>query len=486
MKMSNFIWIVILLLVISIGLNAYLLLSGPSNGTAERGEGAAEQLYTCGMHPDVIQEGPGICPICGMDLVPLGGAASAAAPRGERKVAYWVAPMDPNYISDQPGKSPMGMDLVPVYQDELRTGVVKIDPVTLQNIGVTTTLAERRDLTVVLRTNGIVTVAEDAEYRVNPKISGWIEKLYVSRTGDLVQKGDPLLEIYSPELVAAQEEYLLAASSAEVLEASGIERVSSGGRDLLESARRRLELWDITTDQIQELEKTGQVSRTLKLYSPKRGIVLHKNAIEGAAVKPGRDLFRIASLSPIWVAAQIFESELPWVRQGDRVEVVSPYDPEILLQGRVDYIYPYLDPKSRTANVRIVLTNPNLELRPDMYVDVRILTSPKKDVIAIPRNSVIRSGERDIVFVALGEGRFLPREVKIGVEAVPYFEILDGLSPGTEVVTSAQFLLDSEATLQEAIQRRLQQRKKIAEGDEKQAPPTSGAEKEGHESGHQH
>lgn len=448
------------LLLASIGLNAYLMFSRTSPKATDRKATETSQLYTCGMHPEVIQEGPGTCPICGMDLVPLNAPAAASEThQGERKVAYWVAPMDPNYISDKPGKSPMGMDLVPVYEDELRSGVVKIDPVTLQNIGVTTTLAERRDLSRTLRTNGIVMVAENAEYRINPKISGWIEKLYVSRTGDLVRKGDPLLDIYSPELVAAQEEYLLAAKSAGVLASSGLERVSSGGQDLLESARRRLELWDITDQQIKEIEKSGQVRRTMTLYSPADGIVLHKEAIEGAAVKPGMDLFKIASLDPIWVEAQVFEYELPWVRKGDKVEVFSSYDPNVKLQGRVDYIYPYLDSKSRTANVRIVLHNPKLTLRPDMYVDARILTVPKKGAIAVPKRSVIRSGERNIVFVALGNGQFLPREVKLGVDAGPYFEILEGLSPGTAVVTSAQFLLDSEAKLQEAIQRRLQQRK---------------------------
>lgn len=459
MKNKPVLSILIFMLAISVIVNVYLLTTGPgSEGTAAH-EPEAGQLYTCGMHPDVIQEGPGICPICGMDLTPVSSPAEKGTTSGERKIAYWVAPMDPNYISDKPGKSPMGMDLVPVYEDELQSGVVKVDPVTLQNIGVTTVPVERRDLSVVLRTNGIVTVAEDKEYLVNHKISGWIEKLYVSRTGQMVRKGDPLLDIYSPELVAAQEEYLLAYQSARTLGKSGIPSVSGSGRDLLESARRRLELWDISDEQIKELESSGVVRRTLTLISPASGIVLHKNAVEGGAVTPGTNCFKIAELDPIWVEAQIYQYELPWVRSGDKVEVRSPYDPGLTLTGKVDYIYPYLEAKSRTINVRIILPNPNLSLRPDMYVDARIITSPKKGALSVPKSSVIRSGDRDLVFVALGEGRFIPHEVKVGVEAGSYYEILQGLSPDTQVVTSAQFLLDSEASLQEAIQRRLQQRK---------------------------
>lgn len=424
----------------------------------EMSEGVAEgTLYTCGMHPDVIQNGPGTCPICGMDLTPMKKKAGRS-PSGERVVAYWVAPMDPNFISEKPGKSPMGMDLVPVYEDQLTEGVVTIDPATIQSIGVTTSIVESRDLSVELRSNGIVTIAEDSEYRVNPKISGWIEKLYVNRTGEEVRKGDALLEIYSPQLVSAQEEFLLAVDNAKLLSGSGLDRVSSGAKNLINSARRRLELWDISTDQINALEKTCEVKRTLTLYSPANGVVLHKNAVEGAAVKAGMDLFTIVNLNSIWVDAQIFESELTWVHEGDAAQILSSYDPNISISGEVEYIYPFLDTKTRTAKVRIVVPNGRRELKPDMYVDVRISTQTSKDAVAVQKNAVIRSGKRDIVFLDLGEGRFMPREVKIGLETDDFYEISYGLTAGTSVVTSAQFLLDSEAKLQEAVQRRLQKR----------------------------
>ena len=414
-------------------------------------------LYTCGMHPDVIQEEPGDCPICGMELTPVKNSGGKSQ-GGERKIAYWVAPMDPEYISDKPGKSPMGMDLVPVYEDELSGKIIYIDPATVQNIGVTTTEVEKRDLSRELHTNGIVKVAEDLEYRINSKVSGWIEKLYVARTGDPVNSGDALIEIYSPELMSAQEEYLLARKNAELLSNSGIGHVNEAAGNMLAAAIRRLELWDIDRAQIEELDRNGTVKRALTIHSPISGIVSHKNAIEGAAVKAGMDLFHIVDLKTLWIDAQVFENELPWVKAGDTVEVTSPYDPSLQLHGQVDLIYPFIDSKTRTAIARVIIRNLHLELRPDMYVDVRIITSPIMNAVAVPKNAVLRSGKRDVVFVALGEGRFLPCEVKVGLEAGEYYSITEGLSPGTSVVTSAQFLLDSEAKLQEAIQRRLQQR----------------------------
>ncbi len=416
-------------------------------------------LYTCGMHPDVIQEEPGTCPLCGMDLTPIKRPGSGSS--GERKIAYWVAPMDPDYISDSPGKSPMGMDLVPVFEDEIDETIVWIDPATIQNIGVTTLEVEHRDLSRHIRTNGIVTIAEDNEYRVNPKISGWIEKLYVNRTGDQVVEGDPLLEIYSPQLVAAQEEFLVALTNVEMFSQSSNERIKVSARNLVNSAYRRLELWDVSSAQIDELENSRSVNRTLTIYSPATGVVMHKNAVEGAAVKAGTDLFKIVNLTKVWINAQVFETELPWVERGSTVEIFSPYDPSLSLLGKVDYVYPYLDPKTRTATIRISASNTNLSLHPEMYVDVNLTAKSVKKAIAIPKNSVIRSGVRDIVFVALGDGRFMPREIRLGLESNQFYEVKSGLVSGTKVVTSAQFLLDSEAKLQEAIQRRLKARSKI-------------------------
>ncbi|MBS1261559.1 MAG: Cation efflux system protein CusB [Calditrichaeota bacterium] len=390
----------------------------------DTGDAPSGTLWTCGMHPNVIQNEPGNCPICHMELVPLkqGAATSGGA-------------------------------------------TVSIDPVTLQNIGVVTESAERRNLSREIRSNGTVVVAEENEVKVNARVSGWVEKLYVSRTGDRVTKGEPLLEVYSPELLAAQEEYIVALQNSDALKSSSLGHVSRSGSELAEAARRRLQLWNITDAEIDRLAQTREVRRTLPLVAPASGIVLEKHVVEGAAIKPGMDLFSIADLDRIWVKAQVYEYELPWVREGNAVHITSPYDPDFHAMGAVDYIYPTVDSKSRTVDVRIVLANPNLDLRPDMYVDVHIESSPRQDVVAVPKSAVIRSGERDIVFVSKGGGEFEPREVELGLETDRHYEIAHNLTPGDQVVTSAQFLLDSEAKLQEAIQRRIAGRSGAEDAD---------------------
>ncbi|MBL7032549.1 MAG: efflux RND transporter periplasmic adaptor subunit [Candidatus Delongbacteria bacterium] len=410
-------------------------------------EGDEAQLYTCGMHPDVIQDEPGTCPICSMNLTPIRGSGRSST-TGEREIAYWVAPMDPGFISDTPGKSPMGMDLVPVYADQLSEGTVQIDPVTLQSIGVRTEPATMRDLARSIRSNGIVKVAEDSEFKLNARISGWVERLHVSRTGDRVVAGQPLLDIYSPQLVSAQKDLLLAMRSG-----------SSSSSRLVAAVRQRLRFWNISEAQIDELAGTGQIRQSLTLTSPGTGIVLHKNVVEGSSVSAGMDLFRIADLETLWVIAQIYEYEVPWISIGDKVEIRSPYDPGLTVTGTLSFIYPTLDTRSRTVELRIVIPNPDLRFKPEMYVDVTIQTSSREDVVAVPKSAVIRTGERDLVFVQRGQGRFEPVEVHLGLEAGRYYEIAHGLQAGEEVVVSAQFLLDSEAKLQEAIQRRIQQRK---------------------------
>lgn len=277
---------------------------------------------------------------------------------------------------------------------------------------------------------------------VNSRVDGWIEKLFVNTTGERVKAGDPLLEIYSPALLNAQEEYLLA-----------LEKQSSAR--LVEAAKRRLELWEISDEQIQRISDSGEVQRTLILVAPANGTVLEKFIVEGSHVKAGNNLFSIAELNPIWIRTNIYEFELPWVSKGDRVSVVNPYNQDVSVEGTLDFIYPVLDPKHRTAELRIVLDNPKLLFMPEMFVDVRIFANPVYDVIAVPKEAVIRSGKRDLVFVKLDAGKFEPREVHLGMETDTYYEITHNLEEGEQVVTSGQFLLDSEAKLQEAVQRRI-------------------------------
>lgn len=433
----------------------------PANDVShdEAGTPAATQQYTCGMHPWVIADEPGDCPICGMKLTPVKagttGQVQAADTSRERKIKYWVAPMDPTYIRYEPGKSPMGMDLVPVYEDETSSGsTISIDPVTAQNMGVRTAQVTRRDLHRSIRTVGNIDYDEPKVTSINAKVDGWVEKLYVDQTGQLVQKGQPLLELYSPKLVSAQQEYLLALRNKDALKDSAFTEIADGGDRLLQAARQRLRYWDISDRQIRQLEKTGEVRKTLTLYAPYKGVVMMKMAMPGQFIKAGQELFQIGDISRVWVYADIYEYELPWVKVGQTAEVLLPFVGGKSLTAKITTIYPYVDPKTRTVKARLEFPNPGLELKPAMYVNVRVHGQEVKGALAVPSEAVIHSGEKQTVFVALGEGKFEPRQVKIGVQDQDGFiEITQGILEGETVVTSAQFLFDSESRLREAIQK---------------------------------
>jgi RND family efflux transporter MFP subunit len=428
--------------------------AGPEVTVADGAKVAAEKVqYTCGMHPFIIQDEPGLCPICGMKLTPLrtGAGAQAAA---ERKVKAWRSPMDPTYVRDAPGQDAMGHDLVPIYEDG--AGMVTIDPVTAQNMGVRTEAVVRRNLARTVRAVGLVTYEEPRQFSINSKIDGWIERLFVNQEGQMVKKGQPLLELYSPELVAAQQEYLLALQGRNRLGSSPFPEIAESSRRLLEAAETRLKYWDISEKQIRTLEQSGQVRKTLTLYSPYNGVVTMKKAFAGMRVMAGEELMQVSDISSVWVNTDIYEYELPWLKVGQMARVELPFAPGRVFVGKVSFVYPYLEPKTRTAQVRIVLANPDFELKPDMYANVRIETEPVANVLAIPDHAVLNSGKGQTVFVALGEGRFEPRAVQTGVtNDEGYVQILTGLSEGEQVVTSAQFMLDSESKLREAIQKML-------------------------------
>lgn len=416
--------------------------------------------YTCGMHPWIVVDEPGDCPICGMDLVPLKeetGGAAAATPSGERKIKYWQAPMDPTYIRDEPGKSPMGMDLIPVYEDEATGGaMITIDPTTIQNMGVRTAAVTRGDLSRTIRTVGLVSYEEPRQYVVNAKIAGWVEKLYVAETGQQVKKGQKLLEIYSPELVTAQEELLLARNNYNSLKDSSVAQIADSAKRLLDASRKRLQLWDVSKKQIERLEKSGEVRKTITLYAPYNGIVTMKMVNEGMYVKPGMTLLNLADLSKVWVLADLYEYQLPWVKVGQQAEVVLPYVKDRRFNAHVSYIYPYVEGKTRTVKARLELDNADFELRPDMYVTVYMKGEQVKDALLVPQEAVLHSGEKETVFVALAGGRFEPRLVKTGLQDENgHIEVSQGLFEGEQVVTSAQFMLDSESKLREAIQKML-------------------------------
>lgn len=437
-------------------------------------ENTGGQLWTCGMHPEVILDEPGQCPKCGMNLVPLkkpnvSNTKTKADPvHKDHKILYWQAPMDPTEIYDKPGKSKMGMDLVPVYADQVSSGSsIRIDPTTVQNMGVRTAPVERVDFSRSIRTVGNVDYNEENIYVVSSKISGWIEKLHVNATGQQVRKGQNLLEIYSPDLVTTQQEYLLALKNRDLVGESKFADIRESSESMVNASRQRLLYWDIPDAEIKRLENTGKVHKTLTLESPANGIVLHKNAEEGMHIKEGMSLYRIADLSTIWIYASVYDNEVPWVKTGQKAEMDLSYAPGKTMTGRVSYVYPYLDEKARDVRIRIEFPNPDLRLKPGMYANIKIHTSAIKDALVVPTEAVIRSGQRNVVFIARGEGLFEPRQVTVGEESEDgKIRIISGLLVNENVVTSAQFLLDSESRLQEAIQKMLEEKsgaKKVAE-----------------------
>jgi multidrug efflux pump subunit AcrA (membrane-fusion protein) len=383
-------------------------------------------------------------------------ARNAAGPcPGGAQPLHWKAPMDPSYVRDAPGKSPMGMDLVPVCPDDAGAGPgLRIDPALVQSIGVRTAPVVRRDLARRIRAVGRVDYDERRVDHVHTKFQGWIERLHVEYVGEIVERGQPLLEIYSPELVSTQEELLQAARYRETTSESAFEDVARGGDALFRATRRRLELFDIPEHEIQRLLDTGVVRKTLTLYAPTEGVVTHLAAREGMEVGPNDNLYTIADLSRVWVYADVYEYELPWVRKGQTAKVELSYLPEAALESEVTYVYPFLDPKTRTARVRLELPNPGFVLKPNMYANVIIDTQVLPGVVTVPDEAVLRSGRRSLAVVDLGEGRFESRELQLGLDSGDgWLEVREGLREGERVVTSGQFLIDSESRLREAVPR---------------------------------
>ncbi len=402
--------------------------------------------------------------------------AGMADPKTDKKIKYWVAPMNPTYIRNEPGKSPMGMDLVPVYEEEGEekepASTIRIDSGTIQNMGVRLGRVKRKPLVKNIRTVGSITYDETRIYTMNTKFSGWIEKLYVNFVGEDVKKGQPLFDIYSPELVSAQEEYLLALQHHESLKDSPYPNIREGAERLLKASRTRLRYWDLSEAQIRKIENTKTVNKTITVYSPTNGVVIKKSAFQGHYVKPGAQQYEIADLSKVWVDVEVYEYELPWIRKGMKAKMDLSYIPGKNFTGRVLYVYPFLTEKTRTVKLRLEFPNPGYQLKPGMYANIYLESSISKNSLVIPQEAVIDSGVRKIVFVALGKGRFEPRDVKIGVEGNDNeFQVLEGLRENEQIVLSGQFMLDSESRLREAIQKMLGARQKSS------APESSGTMK---------
>lgn len=439
-------------------------------GLTKTAQTQTKVIYYCPMHPNYHSDKPGTCPICNMTLEKLepgqklpssdtetaSSAQTEQKPQKERKPLYWVDPMDPKIRSDKPGKAPCGMDLVPVYADEgagsenLPPGTVKISPQKQQLIGVIYADAVEENLSKTIRAVGRVTYDETKLARIQAKIEGWIDKVFVDFTGGLVKKGQALLTIYSPQLVSTQNELLIAKKTKDYLGKSTFKDAASGALSLYQSTVERLKLWDISDAQIKEIEKRGTPTRTMTLSSPINGFVTARNAFPGQRITPETELYTIADLSTIWVMADIYEYEIPLVKLGQTAVMTLDSSPGKTYKGKVTYIYPELDRATRTLKVRLEFPNPDFKLKPDMYATVEIKVDFPKQV-SIPQEAVLDSGEKQIVFVARDEGTFEPRKVELGARVGDRYIVTKGLKAGEKVVASGNFLIDSESQLKSAM-----------------------------------
>ncbi len=371
------------------------------------------------------------------------------------KVLYWKSSMIPGYRSDKPGKDPMGMKLVPVYAGEAPAGppgTVAINPRTVQDIGVRTTVVRREVLSRDIRTIGRIGYDERMVTDVAPKIGGWVERQYVNFEGQMVHRGEPLGTIYSPELVATQQEYLNALRFQGELKNSPLDDATTGAQNLVQSVETRLRYWDISKAQIRALRERGKITRTMVLHAPFTGIVLKKSVFQGGYVKPGQSMYQLADISKVWVYADIYQYEAPWVRMGQQATMTLSYEPGAAYHGRVIYIYPFLNQKTRTIRVRMEFRNSrDFKLKPGMWANVNLKPIVSRKALVIPVDAVIRTGTKNIAIIALGHGHFAPRDIKLGAQAGDHYEVLAGLDAGDRVVDSAEFLINSESSLQSAF-----------------------------------
>jgi Cu(I)/Ag(I) efflux system membrane fusion protein len=370
-------------------------------------------------------------------------SSAEQASSDSKEPLYWVAPMDPNFKSDKPGKSPMGMDLIPVYegggQADDTAGTVRISPTVVNNLGVRTEPVIQGRLPNNITTVGYVAYDEDQMVHVHPRVEGWIETLFVKAEGEPVEQGKPLYTLYSPTLVNAQEELLLA--------------MNRGNQKLVEAATERLAALNVPASLISRLRQSRDIQRTMTVYAPRSGVIENLNVREGMFIKPGDRVLSIAALDEVWVIGEVFESQLSAVEAGNRVQLTLDYMPGREWRGRVDYVYPEVNPKTRTARVRMRFDNEDGALMPGMFARLEVQGERGKRQFLVPRESVIRTGQSDRLVLALEEGAFKSINVSVGRVGEKHAEILNGLSPGDTVVTSAQFLIDSESSKTSDFQR---------------------------------
>ncbi len=403
--------------------------------TANTKTAEKEVLYwVAPMDPAFRRDEPGKSPM-GMDLVPV-----YAKEKKEPEILYWVAPMDPAYRRDEPGKSPMGMDLVPVYAGVgADSDAVHVSSAVEQSLGVRTSKAERRSLWRNVEATGYVGFDESLVSQINLRTEGWIERLLIKNEGERVKKGQLLFEIYSPQIVNAQKEY--------------VQAKRRNDAQMLAATQEKLLALGMVQADIKRLAETSKVTNTMQVLAPQDGTITSLNVREGIFVKPATEIMSLVDLSSVWLQAEVFESQTDWVMKSQSAEARLNYLPGEVFSGRVDYVYPVLDPKTRTLQVRLRFDNPGERLKPNMYARVTIFGKPHPGALSIPREALIRGQDTDRVVVALGDGNYTVHEVMSGIESGNWVEIIAGLKEGDEVVTSAQFLIDSEASLAGSIQR---------------------------------
>ncbi|TAL36704.1 MAG: efflux RND transporter periplasmic adaptor subunit [Spirochaetes bacterium] len=419
-------------------------------------EAGGDELYVCPMHPQITSDRPGNCPICGMklELVKKDEAQwKKKTALAERKVMYRSKTMQ-GEVRETPGKDSMGAEMAPFDPDE--EGIEGLAPVTLPAakramLGVTLDPVKYMPLEKEFRAPARILADEARMHRVAVKVSGWIEALYVNQTGQFVKRGDPLLTLYSPELSSAQQEYISALRAQEAGAGIANESVRASIQEVKKASRERLRLFDLTDEQIARLENERSMERTVTLYSPATGYVVEKNVIAGQKIMMNDALMLIGDLSTVWGEADIYESDIPFVREGMTVDITLPFWPGKFFTGKISFLYPSLNAETRTLRVRMDIANPGLTLKIGMFADAMI-HYPLGSKIAVPEDAVMRTGLHDYVFVEGQDDTLIPREVALGFRASNgYYEVLSGLKAGERVVTSANFLIDSESSLKAAL-----------------------------------
>lgn len=447
--------IISLVLLAGAFFGGYLYKSSSGGGATAPG-GRKILYYVDPMHPAYKSDKPGIAPDCGMKLEPVyadGGPAEAASSQPKGKILYYRDPQNPDFKSGKPGLNPeTGNDLEPVYENDpamFPAGTVQISPDKQQLIGVTYGAAEVTGGSQTIRAVGKVAYDETRIAHVHTKFQGWIDKVFVDFTGKLVEKGQPLLTIYSPEMLSSQRELLLAAKARDVMKKSTLEDAVDQSNSLFEAAKRRLELWDLSEGQIKQVLATGEPIKNITLYSPIGGYVLERKAFSQVNVMPDTDLYTLADLSKVWIIADVYEYEAPNIHLGQAARIELSYYPGKPFGAKVTYIQPQVDPMTRTLKVRLEADNPKVVLKPDMYVDVKFrVDSPA--TLTVPAEAVLDAGDRKTVFVDRGNGYFEPRAVEIGEQKDGRIAILGGLKAGERIVTSGNFLIDSESQMKAA------------------------------------